>query len=470
MVERNFEGFELTTVVDRPRPTGDHRGLLRGPERRPGDGVESIGGLPSHHHRRGICTGKSEGDGTRIGCGHGADEIAAGPPGFEDQGIHEVAIGEDPVAEGLVGVHFDQDRRAIDQRKVSARKAGQTDPGPAHALGRVVSVDERHIGPIWVAGLCGGFEDRRQVFRDPGIHGGIEERGLGDHPGQHPLVVGAVGDVVVDVEVGSPGMIQGGEGGCLGAGKSEVVAVEVEPARGRAEAHALNGAVLIRPVVGRDAFVTVEIVDWDKEGDRGFCEIGAVPHGDFPQQHERCILAVDLAGVDSTLEQEDGFAGGFGRVRGERAVGRDDHERQLAALGRSTETGDSNDIGCAGLDAPKEVHGLGEGRSCAEVGFLRHRLPDLRDIFGDCEAGEERDEGDEAEESFHGPVLYRVRVRVRVRVRFRSRSRSRSRCDDPSPRQYPSRKRIRLRDSFVPGLLGRPRRPSVARTAWSFGG
>ena len=185
-----------------------------------------------------------------LGGVHGLDELAAGPSGFEDEGVHEITVGEDPVAIGFVGVHLDEDRRAVDQRKVSGRESGQADAGPAHALGRVIPVDEGDIGSVGMARLGGGGEDRRQVLGDPGVDSGIEERGFGDHPGQHPLVVGAVGDVVVDVEVGPPCLNKSGEGRRLGAGELEVVAVEVEPAGGRAETHALHGAVLVGTVVG----------------------------------------------------------------------------------------------------------------------------------------------------------------------------------------------------------------------------
>ena len=116
----------------------------------------------------------------------------------------------------------------------------------------------------------------------------------------------------------------------------------------------------------------------------------------------RGVLAVDLAGVDPALEQQDGLAGGLGRGRGEGAVGRDDHERQLATLGGFPETRDPNDIGSARLDPAKKVHGFGMSRGRAEVGFFRHRLPSLWDLVGEGRAGSEGDEGDEAKQSFHG--------------------------------------------------------------------
>ncbi len=68
----------------------------------------------------------------------------------------------------------------------------------------------------------------------------------------------------------------------------------------------------------------------------------------------------------------------------------------------SPKTRDPNDIGSARLHPAEEVHGLGIGRGRAEVGFFRHRLPNLGDLVGEGGAGSEGDEGDEAKQSFHG--------------------------------------------------------------------
>ena len=194
------------------------------------------------------------------------------------------------------------------------------------------------------------------------------------------------------------------------------------------------------------------------------------------------VLAVDLAGVDAALQQQDGLAGGLGRGRREGAVGRNDDQRHLAALRRPAEAGHLDDIGSARFQPMEVVHGLGICRGRTKVGLFRHRLPDLGDVFGGCGAGEEQDKAGDEEKSFHGRHFSPSHIHRKER-KERKEHRKGHRMIGPS--RLPLRILILFTAavavavpvpaaapapvSGIPGLLVRLRRPSVVPSAWSLG-
>ena len=141
-------------------------------------------------------------------------------------------------------------------------------------------------------------------------------------------MVGAVGDVVVDVEVGVQGGDQPRHGLGLGADQTQEIAVEVDAVGGGAIAHALDRTILVRAVVGRHILVSVGVVDRCEDGDRALGQFRPAAEGDVAQDHQGRLLAVDLAGVDAALDEQDRFAGGLVSAGAEGAVRGHDDQRQ----------------------------------------------------------------------------------------------------------------------------------------------
>ena len=77
-------------------------------------------------------------------------------------------------------------------------------------------------------------------------------------------VVGAVGDVTVDEEIGLPKVPELKPGTRFGSVGFHVVTIKVLVRAGRAPTH-VRGAVLIDAIVGTRSLVTIGVVDRDKE-------------------------------------------------------------------------------------------------------------------------------------------------------------------------------------------------------------
>src|SRR4030095_6400481 len=78
------------------------------------------------------------------------------------------------------------------------------------------------------------------------------------------LVVGAIRDVAINEQIRFPKIPQGQPGARLGRRGFHVIAIEILVSAGRAPAHFV-GAVLVDTVVRADSFMTVGVVDGDKE-------------------------------------------------------------------------------------------------------------------------------------------------------------------------------------------------------------
>ena len=202
----------------------------------------------------------------------------------------------------------------------------------------VAMIDELEIRRLHVAHAIERRKDRlleRGVL--PRFHGRIERTPFLEIPGQVVLVIGAVGRVDVHEEIGHPRVEHREPRAHLRRVGLRVVAIEIEVLRGRAKTHLVR-AVLVDAVVRTRVLVAVDVEDRQPDEDRVIEQLRVLAADrEIAQQHQRRVLAFDLAGVDAGLHEHDLLAGcarGFGR---ELAVLRGDDEHEVAAFGRNAE-------------------------------------------------------------------------------------------------------------------------------------
>ena len=180
-------------------------------------------------------------------------------------------------------------------------------------------------------------------------------------PGQVVLVVGAVGGVAVDQEIRIPLVDQGQQCTHLRRVGLDVVAIQVQALAGGAPTH-LDRPVLVDAIEHRATLVAIEIED-RHEHQRDVIEPAQdalVLRGDFRQQDQARVLALDFAGVDAGLHEHD-FAAGF------RLTHDDDLER--ATFGRGAE-GLHADAITRRIESVDECKGRGRiGRAQQLFGF-----------------------------------------------------------------------------------------------------
>ncbi len=208
-----------------------------------------------------------------------------------------------------------------------------------------------------------------EAVAHPGA-GGLGDVLIARHvPGDVVLEIAAVGDVVVDVEVGIPGVEESEPGAHLRRVGLDVVAVQVHALGVGAEAGGF-GAVLAGPVVGAEIFVAIDVEDRDDDEDH-VIQPGGVFLADHhvADQHERGVLAFDLSGVNAALDEHDDLAGLSGGLGRERAVLGHDEGDHGAALGRGAD-GLHFDEARGSLQAVRDLDGFGVGRGLVPIGFL----------------------------------------------------------------------------------------------------
>jgi hypothetical protein len=152
------------------------------------------------------------------------------------------------------------------------------------------------------------------------------------------LIIDAVGDVDVDVEVRLILVDQAHDGLHLGLIQLHEVAVQILV--GRRVAPALDARpALVGARIGARALMPVDAEDRDQD------QVGPVQQavfsvkGDVAQQHHARVLAVDLARMDAGLGQQDGL----GRIEG-RAVLGGDHGVDRPAFRRGSELFDADQV------------------------------------------------------------------------------------------------------------------------------
>ena len=191
------------------------------------------------------------------------------------------------------------------------------------------------------------------------------------------LIVDAVGDVQVVVEVGRPGVDRADHRARLRGVELGVVAVQVQVARVGAPARLLRAALVDAREGGRP-LVPVDVQDGDEQ------EVGPVEqvlagaaHRHVAEQHQARVLAVDLARVDARLGEEGGLARRPQRLGSERALAGGDDHPDVAPLGTPAQR-DELQLGRGGGQLPQPGHGVGVARSPPQPAALGGRRPRVR--------------------------------------------------------------------------------------------
>ena len=152
----------------------------------------------------------------------------------------------------------------------------------------------------------------------------------GHVPGDVVLHVGTVGDVVVDQEIGVPGIENVQPCAHFRSVGLDVIAVQVEALGGVAQA-GIARAILLRAMVGAEIFVAVDVENRDDHED-GLIQPGGqlLRDGHIANQHEDGVLTLDFAGVNAALDHDDGLIG-FGRGFGREGAILGNHQRDHGA-------------------------------------------------------------------------------------------------------------------------------------------
>ena len=159
--------------------------------------------------------------------------------GVEQDGLdgmpHDVVVRPGACLGGLQAVALHQQRRAVLHRRVEVRIARREDLHEEFAF--AVDVAQRAVGGHQVAvGRHALVEFGYEAVAHPGA-GRFGDVLVARHvPGDVVLKIGAVGDVVIDQEIGHPGVENVQPGAHFGRVGLDVVAVQVEPLGGVAEA------------------------------------------------------------------------------------------------------------------------------------------------------------------------------------------------------------------------------------------
>jgi hypothetical protein len=188
-------------------------------------------------------------------------------------------------------------------------------------------------------------------------------------------VVGAVGGVGIHQQVRPPAREhlrqQGAHLDGLGL---EVVAVEVQPGGRGTPAHLL-GAVLVDAIVRAAALVGVGGEKRrDEQHDPVEQRLARAQRRGVAQQGEHGVLALALARVDAALHEHDRLAEAPRRLGREGPVLGDDHQRQVAPLGRGAVARDL-DPARGPLEPAQVAHGLVVGGRAPVARGLGGREP-----------------------------------------------------------------------------------------------
>src|SRR5713101_2485295 len=144
------------------------------------------------------------------------------------------------------------------------------------------------------------------------------------------LIVGAVADVDVHVEVRPPAIESGHHRAHLIRVELGVVAIQIEILSGGPPADDLRSA-LIDAAILRRAFVTVDIENRNEEEIRFVEKRAPASDSQLAQKHETCIFAVDLAGVDARLHEKRRSAAALQRFGSEEAIARKHYHPDVAS-------------------------------------------------------------------------------------------------------------------------------------------
>ena len=146
-------------------------------------------------------------------------------------------------------------------------------------------------------------------------------------------VVGTVGGVTVDDDGRVPLVEEADQGADLGALQLDEVAVEVESLGIGPDAHAVDGAVLLRTMGFVQAFIAVGVEDGGEDEDEVFQQRSILGRGQIAGQHEERFLAIHLAGMNVSLGIDDELAGAMGFLRGgHRRIGKNEQRQSTAFL------------------------------------------------------------------------------------------------------------------------------------------
>ena len=201
---------------------------------------------------------------------------------------------------------LDENGRHTDEVAI-ARRVTRTFRTEANALARRSCVDRARIDGGDVAGLGqrrghGGSEAPLQPVRRGAVARIFAPTRIGV---RHVILhVEALADVAIDVENGVERAQQRDHRTGLRRVRLGVVAVEIDVTRVRI-ATLFSGPADMDEIVGAHLLVTVDIVDRHEDQIDMVEQIILSVQGDVAQQHQPGILAVDLAGVNASLDEHD---------------------------------------------------------------------------------------------------------------------------------------------------------------------
>ncbi len=124
--------------------------------------------------------------------------------------------------------------------------------------------------------------------------------------------------------------------------------------------------------------MAVDVVDRHDEERRGGEQLAPPAECEVAQQHQRSVLAIDLAGMNPVLDHHHRLRERLRRRRSERPLGGEDHHRHRPARGRVAVELELH-LGESALELAQEGEGLVVRGRRLEVGFLCRRQPHLGD-------------------------------------------------------------------------------------------
>ncbi len=145
------------------------------------------------------------------------------------------------------------------------------------------------------------------------------------------LVIGAVGHVRVDVQIGFPLIEYPDDRPHFGCIQLCIVAIEIEIARVCPPPGVVRSALIDAAEPGR-ALVSVDIQDRNEEEVGAIEKVAPSPDCDLAQQHQSGVLAVNFSGVNPRLHEERGPRTAVKRFGSEEAIVRRDDHPDVAAF------------------------------------------------------------------------------------------------------------------------------------------
>ena len=278
------------------------------------------GGLPLRQEGAGAA-----GTVARLG-GHDPRRLCAGEA---DRFFQQHIRAQHALTIWLQHVVFDEHRRHADEVAIASRIAWSLG-SIADALRRIARVDRTGVDGGDVTGPFQRRGCRRAEAILQPVSGGAMARvatPAGISEGDVILHVEAVADVAIDVEDRIEAPQQRDDGARFGGVRLGIIAVQIDVA-GVALIALLIRAAQRGEVPRAGPFVAIDIEDRHEDEVHPIEQVGLSPHRYVPEQHQPGILAVDLAGVDARLHEDDGTLTGA-------LAGADEH--QIAAFARRAE-------------------------------------------------------------------------------------------------------------------------------------